>query len=76
MNLINTASLLDPRFKALAFLTENDKKNIIKTVQKEVLQIELAHINSSSAKATDRDAPLTKKPRKGVMLLLDKVIKL
>ena len=27
MNLINTACLLDPRFKALAFLADNDKKN-------------------------------------------------
>ena len=34
MNLINTACLLDPRFKALAFLADNDKKNIIKTVEK------------------------------------------
>ena len=30
MNLIKTVCLLDPRFKALAFLAENDKKNVIK----------------------------------------------
>ena len=74
VNLINTACLLDPRFKALAFLAENDKKNIIKTVEREALEIELAHTSTSSTEATDHDAPPTKKPKKGLMSLLDDVI--
>ena len=74
INLINTACLLDPRFKALAFLADNDKKNIIKTVEKEALKIEIAHTSSSSTEASDCDAPSTKKPRKGLMSLLDDVV--
>ena len=74
MNLINTACLLDPSFKALAFLAENNK-NIIKAVQGEALEIELAHTSTSSTdEATDHDAPPTKKPKKGLMSLLDDVI--
>ena len=76
MNLINTACLLDPRFKALAFLADNDKKNIIKPIEKETLKIEIAHTSSTSTEASDCDAPPTKKPRKGLMYtsLLDNVI--
>ena len=47
---------------------------VIKTVEKEALEIELAHTRSSSTKATDRDALSTKKPKKGLMTLLDDVI--
>ena len=74
MNLINTACLLDPRFKTLAFLADNDKKKILKTVEKEALKIEIAHTSSSSTEASDCDAPPTKKLRKGLMSLLDDVI--
>ena len=74
MNLINTACLLDPRFKDLEFLAENNKKNIIKSVEGEALKIELAHTSTSSTEANNHDAPPTKKPKKGLMSLLDDVI--
>ena len=73
MNLINTAHLLDPRFKALAFFAKNDK-NTIKTVEKEPLEIELPHTNFSSTEATDHDVQPTNKSRNGIMSLLDDVI--
>ena len=63
MNLINTACLHDPRFKALAFLAENDK-NIIKTIEGDALEIELVHASTSSTEATDHNAPPIKKPEK------------
>ena len=60
VNLINTACLLDLRFKALAFLSDNDKKKYNKNCRKRSIKIEIAHTSSSSTEASDCDAPPTK----------------
>ena len=63
MSLINKACFLDPRFKALAFMTDDDSTTSLDT-------------STSTINLTDNDdvPPPSKKAKKGLMSLLDDVV--
>lgn len=75
-NILNKACLLDPRFKALSFLPQTEKNDIISMVEEETQELALASIEAQlpldpPAKKTKAD----KQEKKGLMSLLEDVIK-
>ena len=82
MSLINKACFLDPRFKALAFMTDSDKSFTIASVEDEAQELNDDDITSLDTTSTstinltdDDDAPPPpKKAKKGLMSLLDDVV--
>ena len=81
MSLINKACFLDPRFKALAFMTDSDKSFTIASVDEEAQELNdddstSLDTSTSTINLTDDDdaPPPSKKAKKGLMSLLDDVV--
>ena len=81
-SLINKACLLDPRFKALAFMIESDKSHVTALVKEEAQKFNhndstgSTRSDTSTVNLTEDDdaAPPAKKAKNGLMSLLDDVI--
>jgi len=78
MSLINKACFLDPRFKALAFMTDSDKNFTIVSVEEEAQELGILESLDSSTSTInltdDDDTPSPcKKGKKSLMFLLDDV---
>ena len=63
--LLNKACFLDPRFKSLSFLSEEEKGQLLLTIEKEAASIKHT-ITSIEACEKSKEGPVRKKPGKTV----------
>ena len=82
LSLISKACFLDPRFKALAFMTESDRSCIAISIKEEAQDLSNDHFNTSLNVSTstvnlitdDEDASPPKKTQKSLMSFLNDVV--
>ena len=63
MMLLNKTCLLDPRFKSLSFLSEEDRKGVLLSVEKEAAHIKTEMISCKEENAADGPGPSKKKAK-------------
>ena len=63
MMLLNKACFLDPRFKSLSFLSEEDRKGVLLSVEKEAAHIQTEMVSSKEENAADGPGPSMKKAK-------------
>ena len=64
---------LDPRFKSMSFLSQINKENIIQVVKEEAEKILLGLHERKASNSETSAKPPSKKPKRGLMALLDVV---
>ena len=75
-NVLNKACLLDPRFKALSFLPQTEKNDIISMVKEETWELAIASIKAQPPlDPPTKKAKTDEQEKKGLMSLLEDVIK-
>ena len=73
-SLLNKACLLDPCFKALSFLSQTEKTEIISMIEEETLKMAMTS-NQVQPHVVDPPTKKLKQEKKGLMSLLEDVIK-
>ena len=87
--LLNVAAFMDPRFKALSILSDEDRLNVIASVEAEVVMLAINTITSNESESSTSaevettegpDLPLSKKCRvskaeKRLLCLVDDIVK-
>ena len=63
MMLLNKACFLDPRFKSLSFLSEEDRKGVLLSVEEEAAHIKTEMVSSKGESAADGPGPSMKKAK-------------
>ena len=76
MMLLNKAYFLDPRFKLLSFLSNEDGKSVLLSVEEEAAQIKVDMVSSKGENPADEPEPKAKQESKFLSLLEDVLDKL
>ena len=63
MMLLNKACFLDPRFKSLPFLSDEDRKSVLLSVEEEAAQIKTEMVSSKGENPADEPEPSKKKAK-------------
>ena len=70
MMLLNKACFLDPRFKSLSFLSNEDRKSVLLSVEEEAAHIKTEMISSKGENPADGLEPSKKAKQESIFLLL------
>ena len=63
MMLLNKACFLDPRFKSLSFLSDEDRKSVLLSVEEKAAQIKTEMVSSKGENPADEPEPSKKKAK-------------